>query len=260
MAGATVRRMSDEQNEQSAETTEPTIDAPEAQAVSAEASADTSAEASDSQPAEEQASEEPAADAQPAAEAQDAKPAKEAKPKKAEPVAPREKSTAPPTDKPFLLVTAVVDSGVRAASATLSHGDAMETALEAAAGQEHSGVDLVELAISPAPFGALRRALKLSDDVVALYDIFPLASHLGDEVRKVAGQFLAAEAVWTLEEQGLLGGVPLNARLDLPRGWERDPKLVHERLVDAGALNLSNQGIETFKAVKSSWDQKRTAN
>ncbi len=160
----------------------------------------------------------------------------------------------PPTDRPFLLVTALVDSGARAATATLSHGDAMERAVKAAEEAGLAGLDLVELPISPAPFGALRKALSLADDTVALYDLFPLASHLSPEVRKVAGQFLAAEAVWTLEDQGLLGGVPLNARLDLPKGWERDPKAVHTRLVQAGALNLSDQGIETFKTVKAAWD------
>ena len=74
-------------------------------------------------------------------------------------------------------------------------------------------------------------------------------------MRKVAGQFLAAEALWTLEDQGQLGGVPLNMQLDLPAGWDRDPKAVHARLVEAGALELSPAGIETFKTVKSAWDR-----
>lgn len=151
-------------------------------------------------------------------------------------------------------MTALVDAGTRAAAATLSHGDAMERALSASADVDLAGLDLVELSVSPAPFGALRKALNLAEDTVALYDVFPLASHLSPEVRKVAGQFLAAEAVWTLEDQGLLGGVPLNARLSLPKGWERDPKSVHGRLVSAGALNLSAKGIDAFKAVKGAWD------
>jgi hypothetical protein len=60
--------------------------------------------------------------------------------------------------------------------------------------------------------------------------------------------------VWTLEEQGLLGGVPLNVRLDLPKGWDKDPKAVHGKLVEAQALNLAPSAIETFKTVKSAWD------
>ena len=116
-------------------------------------------------------------------------------------------------------------------------------------------MDPVELPIGPAPFGALRKALGLDEEVVGLYDVFPLAAHLDEAVRKVAGQFLAAEAVWALEEQGQLGGVPLNVRLDLPKGWDRDPKKVHEKLVEAGALDLSEDAIETFKRVKSAWDQ-----
>ena len=69
--------------------------------------------------------------------------------------------------------------------------------------------------------------------------------------------FDTAEAVWGLEEQGQLGGVPLNVRLDLPKGWDKDPKAVHGRLVEAKALDLSPEGIETFKAVKQAWDAKR---
>ncbi len=115
-------------------------------------------------------------------------------------------------------------------------------------------MDLVDLSVAAPAFAALRKALKLPKGTVALYDLFPLASHLTPEVRKVAGQFLAAEAVWTLEEQGLLGGVPLNVRLDLPKGWDKDPKAVHGKLVEAQALNLAASAIETFKTVKSAWD------
>ncbi len=156
--------------------------------------------------------------------------------------------------QPFLVVTALMDSGARPSAVTRSHGDAMERAIVASAAHPLAGMDLVELPVSPAAFGALRRALSLSEETVGLYDVFPLASHLESQVRTVAGQFLAAEAVWTLEEQGLLGGVPLNVRLDLPKGWDRDPKKVHEKLVQAGALELSADGIETFKAVKTAWD------
>ena len=156
--------------------------------------------------------------------------------------------------QPFLVVTALMDSGARPSAITRSHGDAMERAITASAAHPLAGMDLVELPVSPAAFDALRRALSLADETVGLYDVFPLASHLEPNVRKVAGQFLAAEAVWTLEEQGLLGGVPLNVRLDLPKGWDRDPKKVHEKLVQAGALELGPAAIETFKAVKTAWD------
>lgn len=163
-----------------------------------------------------------------------------------------------PSPQPFLVVTALLDSGARPARMTQSHGDAMERAIGACAGQPIAGMDLVELPVSPAAFGALRKALSLPDEIVGLYDVFPLAAHLDPAVRKVAGQFLAAEAVWALEEQGLLGGVPLNVRLDLPDGWDRDPKKVHERLVGAGALNLSPEAIEVFKAIKQAWDASST--
>ena len=157
--------------------------------------------------------------------------------------------------RPFLVVTALLDSGARPAAVTRSHGDAMERAYVSAGSEPMAGLDLVELPISPAAFGALRKALSLDDGVVGLYDVFPLAAHLDGPVRTVAGQFLAAEAVWGLEEQGQLGGVPLNVRLDLPKGWDRDPKAVHEKLVEAGALDLTAEGIEAFKRIKGAWDQ-----
>ena len=52
-----------------------------------------------------------------------------------------------------------------------------------------------------------------------------------------AGQFLAAEALWTMDEQGLLGGVPVNVKLDVPKGWKTDPKDIHQHLVAEGALD-----------------------
>ena len=159
--------------------------------------------------------------------------------------------------RPFLVVTALLDASARPAALTRSHGDALERAIQASSSRATAGLDLIELSIAPAAFAALRSYLKLPEDTVALYDVFPLASHLKPDVRKVAGQFLAAEAIWTLEEQGQLGGVPLNLRLDLPKDWNRDPKQIHARLVDAGALALSDEGIETFKAVKEAWDARR---
>lgn len=161
---------------------------------------------------------------------------------------------AEPSSQPFLVVTALLDSGARPAHVTRSHGDAMERAYVASTSQAIAGLDLVELQVSAPAFDAMRKALGLSLETVGLYDVFPLASHLDGSVRKVAGQFLAAEAVWTLEEQGLLGGVPLNVKLDLPGGWDKDPKAVHAKLVEAGALDLGADAIETFKVVKQAWD------
>jgi len=156
--------------------------------------------------------------------------------------------------RPYLVVTSILDAVARAATATLSHGDALERAIAAAADQDVAGIDLVELPVAPHVFAALRRHLGAPQEQVGLYDIFPLASHLDLEMRKVAGQFLAADALWTLESQGLLGGVPLNLHINLPKGWEADPKKVHERLMAAGALDLTSQGIETFKCAKQAWD------
>lgn len=156
--------------------------------------------------------------------------------------------------RPYLVLTVVMDPSARPAVITRSHGDAMERAISASASKPIAGLDLIELPILPKVFEQIRKHLGFAPDTVGLYDLFPLASHLDRNVRQVAGQFLAAEALWGLEEQGALGGVPLNIKLDLPGGWDRDPKKVHERLVQAGALELTPEGIETYKAIKSRWD------
>ncbi|MFW5924623.1 MAG: hypothetical protein ACOC9O_01660 [Myxococcota bacterium] len=157
--------------------------------------------------------------------------------------------------RPFFVLTVLLDASARAAAVTRSHGDALERAINASAGHAIAGLDLVELPIAPAAFMQLRRHLGLPEDTIGLYDIFPLASHLDAQVRKIAGQFLAAEALWTLDEQGALGGVPLNLKLDLPPDWDRDPKKIHQRLLDAGALDLSAEGVETYKKVKEGFDR-----
>jgi hypothetical protein len=161
--------------------------------------------------------------------------------------------------RPFLVLTVLLDASARAAAITRSHGDALERSIMATQGQDIAGLDLVELPIAAPVFKALRGPLSVPEEAVGLYDVFPLASHLAPELRKVAGQFLAAEALWTMDEQGLLGGVPVNVKLELPEGWDTDPKSVHERLVGAGALELSEAGIETYKKVKSAWDEAATA-
>ncbi|MEM7136554.1 MAG: hypothetical protein AAF500_08245 [Myxococcota bacterium] len=159
-----------------------------------------------------------------------------------------------PDPRPYLVLTVLLDGSARPAAITRSHGDALERSMMATQGQEIAGLDLVELPIAAPVFKALRQPLSVPEEEVGLYDVFPLASHLAPELRKIAGQFLAAEALWTMEEQGLLGGVPVNVKLDVPKGWETDPKQVHQRLVGAGALDLTNAGIETYKAIKTAWD------
>jgi hypothetical protein len=158
--------------------------------------------------------------------------------------------------RPYLVLTVLLDSSARPAAVSRSHGDAYERSLKATEGHDIAGIELVELPIAAPVFKALRTPLAVPEDTVGLYDVFPLASHLKPEYRKIAAQFLAEEALWTMEEQGLLGGVPVNVKLDVPKGWDNDPKHVHQRLVDAGALDLSEAGIETYKAVKAAWDRR----
>ena len=126
--------------------------------------------------------------------------------------------------------------------------------MKASQGKDIAGFDIVELPILPKAFAGLKAHLKRDEGTVGVYDVFPLAPHLDADVRRIAGQFLAAEALWTLEEQGLLGGVPLNVRLDIPKDWDRNPKAVHAKLIDARALDLSPDAIETFNQVKATWE------
>lgn len=159
------------------------------------------------------------------------------------------------SERPFLILTAICDASARPAAITVGHGDAMERAYMAAEGQETEGIDLVELPIAPAAFAALRKYLQVQDERVTVYDLFPLSGLLDARYRGIAGQFLAAEALWALEEQGMLSGVPFTVQFDLPSGWDKDPKRLHERLVAEKALDLSASAIETFKRVKLAWDR-----
>lgn len=136
----------------------------------------------------------------------------------------------------------------------MSHGDGLERAFNATAGHDTAGLDIVELPVIPQAFAALRKHAGLNSDAVAVYDVFPLNANLDTTVRTIAGQFLAAEALWALEELGHLGGVPLNLKLDVPSGWGRDPRSIHEKLMAAGALELTPEAIETFRAIKGNWD------
>lgn len=157
--------------------------------------------------------------------------------------------------RPFIVLTAIHDANARVAAITLSHADAWERARKAVGGKEIAGMDIVELSVPPRAFTALREKMQLSAETVAVYDLFPLAAHLGRTTRKVAGQFLAAEILWALEEQGILAGIPLNIRLDVPRSWgDRSPKAVHEKLMEGGALDLTEAAIDDFRAIKGTWD------
>jgi len=41
----------------------------------------------------------------------------------------------------------------------------------------------------------------------------------------------------------------------VPRAWgDRSPKAVHEKLMESGALDLTEQAIDDFKQIKTSWD------
>jgi hypothetical protein len=154
---------------------------------------------------------------------------------------------------PFIVITAVLDADARPASITRSHGAAFERALSATKGHSIANLDLIELPIDKASHAALRKHLGLPEDQAGVYDVFPLAPTLAANVRRAAAQFLAAESLWTLDAQGVFGPSALSVKLDLPAGWDKDPKAVHEKLVESGALELSDAAVETYRAIKSSW-------
>jgi hypothetical protein len=154
---------------------------------------------------------------------------------------------------PFIVLTSVLDAEARPASVTRAHGQAFERLMPATQGHAIAGVDLVELPIHHAAHVALRKHLGLRDDQAGIYDVFPLAPTLDPAVRKAAAQFLAAESLWNLDAQGIFGKQVLSVKFDLPAGWDRDPKAVHQKLVEAGALELSPEEVETYKAIKSAF-------
>jgi hypothetical protein len=88
---------------------------------------------------------------------------------------------------------------------------------------------------------------------VGVYDVFPLPASLQVPVRRAAAQFLAAESLWTHDAQGVFGGDALSVKLDLPRGWEKDPQAIHAKLLEAGALDLSEEAVETYRVIKQAW-------
>jgi hypothetical protein len=157
---------------------------------------------------------------------------------------------------PFIVLTAVLDAEARPASITRAHGEAFDRLLPATAKHQIAGVDLVELPIHHAAHVAVRKHLGLPEDQPGIYDVFPLAATLDPAVRKAAAQFLAAEALWNLDAQGIFGKQVLSVKLDLPKGWDRDPKAVHQKLVEAGALELTPEAVETYKAIKEAFSAK----
>jgi hypothetical protein len=157
------------------------------------------------------------------------------------------------TSGPFIVITAVLDAEARPAAVTRAHGEAFDRALRASKGQTISNLDLVELPIDKSAHAALRKHLGLPDEQAGVYDVFPLAPTLEPAVRRAAAQFLAAESLWSLDAQGVFGSDALSIKLDLPAGWDKDPKAIHQKLVEAGALELNEQAVETYKAIKAAW-------
>lgn len=154
---------------------------------------------------------------------------------------------------PFIVLTAVLDAEARPASITRSHGQAFERALVATQGKQIANIELVELVIDKGSHAVLRRHLKLPADQAGVYDVFPLNPNLPPQVRKAAAQFLAAESLWTLDGQGVFANTNLSVKLDLPKGWAKEPQAIHQKLVEAGALELSEDDVETYRAIKEAF-------
>jgi hypothetical protein len=157
-------------------------------------------------------------------------------------------------NRPVLILTAICDASARPAAITRGHGDAMERAYRAAGDAATEAIEIVELPIPPLAFAALRKHVQGKPDSVTVYDLFPLSSQLDARFRAVAGQFLAAEALWALEAVGVLGGVPLRVQLDVPKGWSKDPKELRDRLVAEHALELGSDAVRAFEGIKARWE------
>lgn len=156
---------------------------------------------------------------------------------------------------PFIVLTAVLDAEARPASITRAHGQAFERLLGVTSAHAIAGVDLVELPIDHAAHVAARKHLGVQDEP-AIYDVFPLSPTLDPAVRKAAAQFLAAEMLWNLDAENVFGKQTLSVKLDLPGGWEKDPKAVHQKLIEAGALELTPEAVDIYKAIKSAWSER----
>ncbi len=153
---------------------------------------------------------------------------------------------------PFIVVTCLLDASARPAAITRAHGEAVERAIRASTGKSIAGLDVIELPVEQPAHAILRKHLGLPDDQVGVYDVFPLSPKLDSNVRRAAAQFLAAEQLWSLDGQGVFGDA-VAVKLDLPDGWDKDPQAIHQRLVEAGALELSESAVNTFVAIKTEW-------
>ena len=58
----------------------------------------------------------------------------------------------------------------------------------------------------------------------------------------------------------MLSGVPFTVQFDVPRGWDKDPKKLHERLVEEHALDLGEDAVRVFKDIKTAWDASGSSN
>ncbi len=155
---------------------------------------------------------------------------------------------------PRLVLTAIHDAGTRPAALTESHGVAMQKLLQAAKGKPHAGFEVLELGVPSPVFHAAKKALSRPGKTVALYDLFPLPAKLDAGIRQIAARFLAAETLWTMAEEGKLGEIALDVRIPVPRGWSHDPREIQQKLVEAGALDLSDDDIAAFQAIRAGFE------
>lgn len=155
---------------------------------------------------------------------------------------------------PRLVLTALHEAGTRAAALTESHGGAMQKLVVAAKGKPHGGFEVVELGVPSPVFHAAKKALGRPSKTVALYDLFPLPAKLDPTIRQVAARFLAAETLWTMAEEGKLGELALDVRIPVPRGWNHDPRAIQEKLMEAGALDLTDEDVAAFQAIRAGFE------
>lgn len=160
---------------------------------------------------------------------------------------------------PRLVITAIHDPVVRAAALTWSHGNVFERLKKTEGASDFAGIDVVELTVPAPVYAEARRALELDKSAVAIYDVFPFPASLDPEVRTIAAQFLAAETIWTLAEDKKVAEAALDVRVPVPAGWDRDPRAIQEKLVELGALNLTEDAVRAFQALRARFDPRAAA-
>ncbi len=156
---------------------------------------------------------------------------------------------------PWIVVSALLESGAKVSAITLSHGDAMERGVAALGAEPVAGLEMVELTLDKPAFSSLRRAILLPPTTVGVHDLFAVSGTATVDQRKAAAFYLAQTSVQTLQAQGMLGSSPAQLQMTLPGGWKRSS--LEQRVKESGVLDLTPGESAVFRTIKDRWDSHR---